>query len=147
MHPKSCLIQETAFVDYTTKPYSQNFQMSSLSFSTGHEEAVKSSSPLGHGVPEVKVMSQLQSDVVIDATKFRPEAVSEQTARVNKHYLEVFESAPKWYEVRILQFYSIHNGIISTESLLIRGVFHSLARRDTEKCASEERLLLRDQYY
>jgi len=42
----------------------------------------------------------LQSDIVIDVAKFHPGAVSEQTKKFNERLIEIFEGAPKWWEVR-----------------------------------------------
>lgn len=39
------------------------------------------------------------SDITIDVSKFEPAAISEQTTKLNQHIIDIFESAPKWYEV------------------------------------------------
>ncbi|KAG0652327.1 Carboxylesterase [Hyphodiscus hymeniophilus] len=41
----------------------------------------------------------LTSDITVDITKFDPATVSEQTAKLNQHIINVFEPVPKWYEV------------------------------------------------
>lgn len=41
----------------------------------------------------------LESDITINAAKFEPAAISEQTVKLNQHIIDIFESAPKWYEV------------------------------------------------
>jgi hypothetical protein len=42
----------------------------------------------------------LKSDIVIDAAKFQPSAILEQTTKLNQHLVDIFAPAPKWYEVR-----------------------------------------------
>jgi len=41
----------------------------------------------------------LQSDVTIDAFKFSPDAISEQTKKLNSHLINILQSGPQWYEV------------------------------------------------
>jgi hypothetical protein len=42
----------------------------------------------------------LKSDIVIDAAKFQPSAILEQTTKLNQHLVEILAPAPQWYEVR-----------------------------------------------
>jgi hypothetical protein len=48
---------------------------------------------------KVPLAMALKSDITIDATKFDPASISEQTAKLNDHLIKIFENAPKWYEV------------------------------------------------
>ena len=41
----------------------------------------------------------LKSDIVIDAAKFQPTTILEQTTKLNQHLIDIFAPAPKWYEV------------------------------------------------
>jgi hypothetical protein len=43
----------------------------------------------------------LQSDITIDVAKFEPGAISEQTAKLNQHIINIFEPVPKWYDVSL----------------------------------------------
>jgi len=41
----------------------------------------------------------LKSDFWINAAKFHPDAISDQTHQVNEKLMDVFDQGPKWYEV------------------------------------------------
>ncbi|WPH00902.1 Hypothetical protein R9X50_00373600 [Acrodontium crateriforme] len=41
----------------------------------------------------------LTSDLKLDASKFQPEAISEQTKQFNDKLIKIMENGPKWYEV------------------------------------------------
>ena len=41
----------------------------------------------------------LKSDLSINAEKFHPNAVSNQTQEVNEDLMKMFDKGPKWYEV------------------------------------------------
>jgi len=41
----------------------------------------------------------LTSDLQLDASKFQPEAISEQTKKFNDGLVKIMEGGPKWYEV------------------------------------------------
>ncbi|KAH8590014.1 esterase/lipase/thioesterase [Bisporella sp. PMI_857] len=41
----------------------------------------------------------LTSDITVDAAKFHPNAVSEQTTKVNDHLIKLVEGTPKWFEL------------------------------------------------
>jgi len=41
----------------------------------------------------------LKSDISIDAAKFGPDAISEQTKKYNEVLVSRMETAPKWFEV------------------------------------------------
>jgi hypothetical protein len=43
----------------------------------------------------------LKSDITINAAKFEPSAISEETAKLNQHTINIFEPLPKWYDVRL----------------------------------------------
>jgi hypothetical protein len=43
----------------------------------------------------------LMSDITVDAAKFHPNAISEQTIKVNNHLIKLVEGTPTWFEVRI----------------------------------------------
>ena len=43
----------------------------------------------------------LESDITINTAKFEPSAVSEQTAKLNEHVIDLNKTAPKWYEVSL----------------------------------------------
>ena len=42
----------------------------------------------------------LTSDVIIDTSKFAPEAVADDTKHVNANIINTMAAGPKWYEVR-----------------------------------------------
>lgn len=41
----------------------------------------------------------LQSDLTIDASKFRPEAASDQIQKFNEYLMDTMNKGPKWFEV------------------------------------------------
>ena len=41
----------------------------------------------------------IKSDLSIDVSKLKPEAVSESTTQFNDNLIKILESGPKWYEV------------------------------------------------
>lgn len=41
----------------------------------------------------------LHSDLYIDASKFRPEAISESAHKLNDHLIKLGKEGPKWWEV------------------------------------------------
>ncbi|KAK4983393.1 hypothetical protein LTR50_007260 [Elasticomyces elasticus] len=41
----------------------------------------------------------LTSDLTLDASKFKPEAISQQTDEFNKKLIKIMEGGPRWYEV------------------------------------------------
>lgn len=42
----------------------------------------------------------LESDLKLDASKFRADAISAQTQRFNDDLIEIGKQGPKWFEVR-----------------------------------------------
>lgn len=47
----------------------------------------------------------LTSDLKLDASKFQPEAISEQTKQFNDKLIKIMQNGPKWYEVRLFVLY------------------------------------------
>ena len=43
----------------------------------------------------------LQSDLNLDASKFRHDAISKQTHEFNDKLIKIMEGGPKWWEVRL----------------------------------------------
>ncbi|KAK4977362.1 hypothetical protein LTR28_007210 [Elasticomyces elasticus] len=41
----------------------------------------------------------LTSDLTLDASKFKPEAISQQTDEFNKKLIKIMEGGPRWYEL------------------------------------------------
>jgi len=41
----------------------------------------------------------LQSDLVVDASKFRPQAASEEVKNTNEILMDRMKSGPKWFKV------------------------------------------------
>ena len=41
----------------------------------------------------------LQSDLVVDASKFRPEGASEEVKKTNEILMDRMKSDPKWFQV------------------------------------------------
>ena len=75
----------------------------------------------------------LKSDITINVAKFDPASISEQTAKLNQHIIDIFEPVPKWYDVSLPAL-----GLISAvvDFRISRSVPQS-----TVKCALRERLL------
>lgn len=55
--------------------------------------------PFGIIVLSFSCTMALQSDLVVDASKFRPEGASEEVKNTNEILMDTMKSNPKWFQV------------------------------------------------
>lgn len=67
----------------------------------------------------------LKSDLSLDASKFKPTAISKQTHDFNDQLIKIMEGGPKWWEVS-----AFAQHIRAMANNIVRS-----AQRNTAKCA------------
>jgi acetyl esterase/lipase len=74
----------------------------------------------------------LGSDLTLNVTKFDPDCLSPETAKLNDNLIAVSEHAPKWFEVSLFQFLQAYGLHTQLELLKVGAEKYRMMRRAGE---------------